>query len=166
MKTININFTLTDSEHEFLVAGKCDKPNAQRIKMMLLREAAKNLRYWSESVLKYADEGSSPKAAGHYHVNTKAELRELNRQRRADGLITGGVRKVEIKVKPRKYPHLPAKTERAMADYERKAVSAVLTRTVASGSGLKPKRGAKPMATDGSAQPDWLDDDNIDKLRQ
>ena len=117
MKTINITVTLTDTEYDFLKLGKCDIPSPQRLKMMLLREAARNLRNMSESVLQSAREPQARKGF-------------------AETVIDEGKRR---------------------ARDERKAVSAVLT---------KSKLGRKPNPTDGSAQPDWLDDDNIDKLRQ
>ena len=86
MKTINITFTVTDAEQELLRLGKCDKPSPQRIKMQLLVEAARNLRNMSETVVRAAREPARPNP----RVNTKAELAEINRKRRADGLITGG----------------------------------------------------------------------------
>jgi hypothetical protein len=124
VKTINITVTLTDTEYDFLKLGKCDIPSPQRLKMMLLREAARNLRNMSESVLQSA----VPYEDQRY-------------------MKTAG------KDKPsRKYSHLPAKTERAMTDYEREAVSAVLAKP-------KPKRASKEPL------PEWLHQKNIAKLR-
>ena len=54
MKSIAINFTLTEGEYELLRLGKNEKPNPQRIKLQLLHEAARNLRNMSESVLQGA----------------------------------------------------------------------------------------------------------------
>jgi hypothetical protein len=41
IRTINVTFNVTDRQYELLVMGKCDKPNPERIKRMLLNEAAR-----------------------------------------------------------------------------------------------------------------------------
>jgi hypothetical protein len=94
MPTITITFDVSERELAYLRMGKCDKPNGQRIKAMLLAQAHSNLRHEGEYLRKAMSVKSEPKCA---------------------------------------------------------AVAA-------------PKGRAKPNHVDHSAQ--WLDDDNVDKLKQ
>ena len=44
MKTINITITLSEREHELLVAAKSERPHPTRIKALLIAEARSTLR--------------------------------------------------------------------------------------------------------------------------
>jgi D-serine deaminase-like pyridoxal phosphate-dependent protein len=50
MKTINITISLTEREHELLVAARCDRPGPERIKSFLLADAARTLRGMIDNV--------------------------------------------------------------------------------------------------------------------
>jgi hypothetical protein len=131
MKTITIKVTVNDREWELLQLGKMEAPDPQRVKMMLLSNAASNLRRLTEEVMRMAH-GT--------RTNSAAELREINRkrvqQRRAISAL--------LEHKQPKLPVLNRKPKRIPLDGDKRKL---------------------PMKTDASAQPDWLDDDNIDKLR-
>ena len=52
MKAIDIHFTVTEGEYELLRLGKCDKPNPQRVKRMLLSQAISNLTRMGKDVMR------------------------------------------------------------------------------------------------------------------
>jgi hypothetical protein len=180
MRTITINFTVTDFQFDVLRWGKCDKPNPERVKRMLLQEAAKNARWLIDSVLK--NDPSDPLVADkgpHIKVNTKAELREINRQRRWQDMTPAqraardaddSVKDARLSARRARDKKRALKIERADKAWENKTAGEKDPRIGPLGAlGLTlsqaKARAAKPMQTDGSAQPEWMDDDNIDKLR-
>lgn len=44
IRQINVTFNVTERQYELLVMGKCDKPNPERVKRLLLNEAARQVR--------------------------------------------------------------------------------------------------------------------------
>ena len=54
MRTINITFTVSERQYEYLKLAKSEQPNPQRIKMMLLSQAASLLRRMGEQVMQDA----------------------------------------------------------------------------------------------------------------
>lgn len=143
MKSIAINFTLTEGEFELLRLGKCDKPSPQRIKMQLLQEAARNLRNMSESVLSSARRETPS---------------------RGEGPAARGERPKIVKWKELP-PNRPI-VARDPRDGKVKPVQVVITKP-------KPKPNRKrPNPSDYSSQPsaftgaEWMDDENVRKLRE
>ena len=82
MRTINITLQLTDQEWELLTLGKCEKPSDFRIKLMLLSEAARNLRNMSESVIAAARAAHLPpkfKTLADIEADNKRKLERINK---------------------------------------------------------------------------------------
>ena len=141
MKTININFTLTESEYELLRLGKCEKPNPQRIKWMLIQEASKNLLWMSNSVKDAFRRKEQAQIKGSGPLPTVAQVR-ADTQRRI---------KAEVE------------RDRMSKRFNEKQRKLVLTKPAPSravgplGHGGKHKL---PLKSDMSSQPSWMDDDN------
>ena len=51
MRTINITFTVSERQYEYLCLAKSEQPDPQRIKMMLLSQAVSLLRRMGEQVM-------------------------------------------------------------------------------------------------------------------
>ena len=62
MRTINITFTVSERQYEYLCLAKSEKPNPQHIKLMLLSQAASLLRRMGEQAMHEARQQDQPLA--------------------------------------------------------------------------------------------------------